>query len=68
MNNNSLLENAWKTVITVGCVSMAALVTISRYIEFLPLISSKLAELIMFLTCVQKVPVSDPNLDIDYPD
>jgi hypothetical protein len=30
MNNNALLENAWKTVITVGCVSMAALVTISR--------------------------------------
>jgi hypothetical protein len=36
MNNNSLLENAWKTVITVGCVSMAALVTISRYIELIP--------------------------------
>jgi len=33
MNNNSVLENAWKTVITVGCVSMAAMVTISRCVE-----------------------------------
>ena len=35
MNNNSMLENAWKTVITVGCVSMAALVTISRCVQFI---------------------------------
>jgi dolichyldiphosphatase len=35
MNNNSVLENAWKTVITVGCVSMAAVVTISRvYLQY----------------------------------
>jgi hypothetical protein len=39
MNNNSVLENAWKTVITVGCVSMAALVTISRYVECISFIN-----------------------------
>jgi len=39
MNNNSVLENAWKTVITVGCVSMAAIVTISRCVECIPFIN-----------------------------
>jgi hypothetical protein len=39
MNNNSVLENAWKTVITVGCVSMAAMVTISRCVECVPFIN-----------------------------
>lgn len=39
MNNNSVLENAWKTVITVGCVSMAAVVTISRCVECIPFIN-----------------------------
>ena len=39
MNNKSVLENAWKTVITVGCVSMAAMVTISRCVECIPFIN-----------------------------
>jgi hypothetical protein len=61
MNSNSVLENAWKTVITVGCVSMAALVTISRYIEFISLVSCKATELLIPFICVHEVSVSDPQ-------